>query len=187
MASQVEIVNKALVELGESPIESLLSSDSKAIAANAVWNTNRKFLLRLHPWNFAIVRSESLGRLSSAPNSRYKYKYEIPSDCIKLITVLNNSDYKVEQQTIVTDETSCYIKYVKDITDPQQWDASFTELMSLKMKESLAYPITEDLNVKKLSKAEFEDALLLAQFHDAYEDIEDEIAPYDHSLISVRF
>jgi hypothetical protein len=187
MASAVEIVNNALVQLGATPIDSFQSSQKHAIAANTIYNLSRRSLLRSHPWNFAIKRSGILAPLSTAPKSRYNYQYQIPNDCIRLLTVLKTADYKVEGDRILTDETNLQIKYVSDVSDTNLFDDSFTNLLMLKLKADLAYTVTNDREMKKLAIREYENALQIAMYHDASEDIEDQFAPYDHVLTTVRY
>lgn len=54
MTTDVDIVNAALIKLGERTIASLADPVKPAQLANAVYGELRDALLRAHPWNFAI-------------------------------------------------------------------------------------------------------------------------------------
>lgn len=54
--TQVQIVNRALAELGQNPITTIDDDIRTARFAKQAWAGLRDELLRLHPWNFAIKR-----------------------------------------------------------------------------------------------------------------------------------
>ncbi len=56
MATDEEIVNLALVQIGADRITSLTQETKNAREANAIYDLVRDATLRAHPWNFAIKR-----------------------------------------------------------------------------------------------------------------------------------
>lgn len=186
MASIVEICNSALLSLGANTISALTEISTEAAACNAKWDLSRRALLRIHPWNFAIKRQE-LARTVAGPEYRFKYKYALPADCIRVLTVYQTGEYKVEGRSILSDRESCKVKYVHDNTDPATWDALFSELMSAKMAVELAYTLPRARTMIDAMYSLYTEKLRDAKFVDSSEDIEDEIGPFDHSLIAVRY
>jgi len=184
MASAVEIANISLIGLGGKPISSFTESTSEAISVNAVWNVFRQTLLRSHYWNFAIKRQE-LAQATTPPGFAYDYKYALPSDNLRIIQVYTDGDYKIENGFVITNHTSCKVKYVADITDTSVWSGDFTELMSARLKAELAYSITRDKDMVTLSWKIFKDKEEQCKWADASEDIED-VFLGGTDLISVR-
>lgn len=184
MASQIEISNIALIALGADPISSLSETSPEAVAINVVWDVIRKGLLRLHPWNFAIKRVE-LAQSSTAPSHGYDYRYALPTDCLKVIQVYQDDDYKIENGFVVTNNIRCQLKYVADIKDTSVWTSDFTELMAEKLKAELAFGLTADKDLVKICTQLFAGKLEMARWNDASEDIEDPMVGVS-SLIGVR-
>lgn len=185
MASKIEITNIALIRLGASPISSFEEGSTVAIAAGVVWDTARTSLLRDHPWNFAIKDIE-VPQSSTAPKAKYKYKYQLPSDCLRLLEVYDDHDFKLKGREIHTDMTSCKIKYVSDITDTAIWDSAFTDLMAAKLAFELAYPVTESTSLMQQMGEIYALKIQKARFVDATEDVPENFTGMS-SLISVRF
>lgn len=186
MSTDVEICNNALLALGANTISSLSETSTEAVACNTMWNRVRESLLRAHPWNFAIKRAEC-ARLVSAPAFRYSYQYQLPSDTLRILTVYNDPDYKKEGSTILTNKDSCFIKYIKDSNTVSEWDASFIELMVLKLRMELAYKFTNSSREVEIAASLFKGALDEARAIDASEDIEDTYGQFDNDLINVRY
>jgi hypothetical protein len=185
MASQIEISNFALVGLGADPISALTEQTNEALTINVAWDICRRSLLRAHYWNFAIVRIE-LAQSSIAPNHGYQYKFALPSDCLRVIQVYQNNDYKLENGFIVTNTDRVKLKYVADIKDTTYWSADFTELMVDKLKAEIAFSVTRDKDLVQLSHQILNAKLAQANWTDASEDIEDAFLYGSTSLIEVR-
>lgn len=186
MASIIEIANIALTGLGSEQISSLSEDTKEAILVNAHWNQVRRSLLRRNTWNFAIKRT-SLARSTSTPEFGFTYKFALPIDCIRVLEVYTETNYKLENQFILTDNTDCYIKYISDITDTNQWTSDFTDLVAVKLQYEIAYGLTRDKEVQKQYFAIYEKKLAEALFADASEDISDPIPTDIHGLVGVRY
>lgn len=84
MASDVQIVNKALVKIGASTITSLTENSKAARSANAIYELTRDAALRDHPWNFAHKRV-ILASDSEEPAFGWTYAYTMPADFLRVI------------------------------------------------------------------------------------------------------
>lgn len=166
MASQVQIINIALTRLGADPIASLTDSSTEAKVANVLWETARRSSLRDHPWNFAVTEVE-LAQIYGATTHGYKYVYQLPADCLRLLEVYGGADYKQSGRRLATNAEQCVIKYVKDVIDTTEWDALFVDVMAQRLCAEMAYAITKSqttadsnfqLYAQKLAKARFVDA-----------------------------
>jgi hypothetical protein len=97
MASEVDIVNRALITIGaQSTVSSIRPSDGspEASVAAILFDPTRDSLLRAATWNFARKQT-FLAQLKSASDTNptipqpWQYEYGYPSDCIKCRYILN--------------------------------------------------------------------------------------------------
>lgn len=141
--SNVQIVNNALVKIGASNIISLTENSEAARAANLIFEQVRDATLRDHLWNFAAGRA-ALAEDAVAPAFGYVYSYALPADCLRVLH-LERKDmvFKIEGRKLLTDESPARILYIKQVTDPNQFDAMFTEAFSARLAAELAISISE--------------------------------------------
>lgn len=154
MTSQVEIINLALLHLGEAPITSLSDTGLPASVMSLLWEPDRRAELRAAHWSFAILRT-TLAAASDAPAFGYARKFELPSDFLRAVQVgdriLNprtiglthaarwNYDaarplYKIEGSAIHTDEAApLKLRYVAQITNAGLFDPLFVQSLSLRL------------------------------------------------------
>jgi KUP system potassium uptake protein len=83
MASNVDIYNDALNELGQPSVSSATANTAGAKAIHAVFATELDLFLEEHPWNFAKARA-SLARRTGTPLFGFKYLYALPSDFLSI-------------------------------------------------------------------------------------------------------
>lgn len=194
---KVGICNAALIRLGENTISSFDDGSLEANACSLLWDSSRREILELHPWKFAITRSSwnaatesgGLSRTASDTpvNIEYKYEYTLPSNCIKLLKVYQDGDYKLEGRNIITDSEECHIKYVKDESTTTNWSPVFLKVMEAKMAYELAYTVSRQAGLIEQMAALLERSLMVARSVDSQQDVLDEIDQFDPSLITVRY
>jgi hypothetical protein len=150
MASEVEIVNNALLLFGGDTIVSLDDNTTRAKIAKNIFGPTRDAVLRAHAWNCAISRAK-LGLSSSAPSYSWTYKYPLPSDpyCLRVLS-LNESqedgdpgdEFRIEGRFLVTNEGTADIQFIKRITDPNEFDANLYQALSFRLAAAMSYSIT---------------------------------------------
>jgi hypothetical protein len=154
MASQISICNKALLRVGQAPIQSINEQSTEAAYCRQFFDDARKATLRGHAWSFA-TKVAQLAELSEETSYRYEHVYQKPADCLRVIEVLPDGtvypDYeKVEfealGQTIQTDESTAWLKYVYNETDTARFDDLFVEALSYRLAADLAMPLSRDAN-----------------------------------------
>ena len=70
--------------------------------------------------------------VSDRPETYWTYRYALPADFSRFVSKWlrhNEYDYALEGKNIVTDETELEINYLKKVTDPDEFDALFTEVL----------------------------------------------------------
>lgn len=105
---------------------------------------------------------------AATPDFEWDYQYYLPNDFLRLISVYENdgSDavddrFTVEGRRILTNYDTCNIRYVKQLTDPTEWDELFTEIMILRLALKLLTPLG-GVKTSEL-KAELKDELRAAE------------------------
>lgn len=158
MASQVDIMNRALDRLGQRPVSDPEENTKTARLLNGMFPEVRDAVLRAHPWNFAVIRI-ALAEETTTPVWGFLAQYVKPGDMLRLIEIENNPNYKIEGERILTDTaTAINIKYISRITDTTLYDNLFVEALAAK----LAYEAAEGLTQSNTKKEEALQAFILA-------------------------
>tara|TARA_R110000803_G_scaffold29587_2_gene67340 strand:+ start:2003 stop:2587 length:585 start_codon:yes stop_codon:yes gene_type:complete len=169
MASDVDIANSALNNLGASNINALTEDSVAARLCNQRYEFVRDSVFRAHPWN-CLVRRASLAQNTTAPDWQYTYAFNLPTDpyCLRVLRVEDlDTDYQVEGRTIASNNSTMKIKYIGRITDPNEYDMLLIECLSARLAADIAYAITNnnaltatmwEMYNQKLSEARFVDA-----------------------------
>ena len=161
MADEVDICNLALQRLGARSIAALTEDTTAGRECNRVYEHARDSELRAHPWSFARIRAE-LAADSTDPLFGYAKQYQLPSDYVRLlparnvannVTVLGgidpNIDWQIEGRKILTDDTApLQIVYLKKVTDPNDFDALYQDLLVSRIAMDIAEKVTQS-NTKK--------------------------------------
>lgn len=187
MSSQTEICNSALISLAEETINTIDDDNLRSKSCKAKWEICRRTLLRMHPWNFATVRSSSLARSTTIPGFEYTYQYALPPDCLRVRKVDITEQYKVEGRYIITSAEEVFITYIKDETDTNVWDPAFTDAMTAKLAYELAYIFVREINATDYYQNLFNHKLKLAKQLDGSEDIPDALGRGISNTISARY
>jgi len=180
MASVVGICNSALSKLGALRIASLSDSSKNARACNDAYERVRDATLRKHGWNFAIARAE-LAADATAPDFGPAYQYPLPSDCLR---VLPPNDYDlewvIEGRNILTDWTApLEVRYIKRVTDPNEMDPLFREVLACELALDLCEQITQSNTKKAGIKEDRKEMLAEARRTNAIEQTAQELPEDD--------
>lgn len=183
MASNVEIVNRALTKLGESRILALTDDTKAARDANSLFAIVRDSELRSSRWRFAIKRT-TLPALLTAPAFGYDRQFQLPVDCLKVLDVgdyypgvdtadyvnSDTSEYAIEGNAILTNlKAPLRIRYVARIEDPALFDATFVEALACKLAIELCESLTDSGSKRQQAWSEYDMALKAAQRANAIE------------------
>ncbi len=190
MASVVGICNSALVKLGATRIISLTEGSKNANLCDEQYEKVRDDLLRSHAWNFAIARRK-LARLADAPTFGFDYVFQLPTDFLRVVSVHDDESatggiaYKIEGRTLLSNATDIYLRYIRQVTDPNDMDALFRETLAWAVASDLAIPITQSSTTREQMRDGLDDHLSKAKSIDAIEDFP-ETEP-DPAWVSERF
>ena len=187
--SKIEIVNRALMKLGEPPISSL-NDVVFGKSYEIIYDDVKKLLLSVYPWRFAID-VKKLNRLDE--KKKDKFVYLLPNECLFLIKVFGGfrgddtnliNGYEVFGNSILCDyDNGVKIEYVKNVSE-EYFSALFREAMAAKLASELALRIKNSSEIKQMMENEFYMLIRHAELNNEIEkDLE--ILP-DSSWISAR-
>lgn len=147
MATETDLANIALGHLGSARITSLTEPSVAAEHCRRMWNVCRDKVLRQYPWNFATKRV-NLSRLAEAPAFEWQFQYQLPSDFLKVLSVngcapgVGVTPFQTEGQAILTNFTSCQLRYIRRVEQVSAWDATFQELFGYELAKEIAPSFT---------------------------------------------
>ena len=175
-ASEVSIVNGAMVRLGVATITTLADDSPQARIANRRFTHIRDKLLRDHPWNWATKRV-SISASTVSPTWGFSNAFPLPADYMRMMAVQNDSklEYRIEStsdgKVIVTDlESPLKIAYVALVSAVDQWDVLFNEALSATCAVEWAEGLTGTTTLAEKLQVEAVVALRAAKAVDGQED-----------------
>lgn len=173
MSSYVAIANLAAIAVGTSA-RLTAPGDNTVLgrAVAAVWDISRRAALQDGSWNFAMAR-EKLPALKDAPKHGFERQFQLPTDCLKLVEVYGGErlHYQREGDRILADAAgSLEIRYLRDVTEPAEFDPGFAEAFALKIALVIGRRIAGSAFDKDRTYRAYRDALSAAQGSDALEN-----------------
>ena len=171
--TSVDICNGALLRLGESFITSLTEGTPNAERCKNRYDIARRSVLRSHNWKLLRKRAQ-LARGLTTPDFQWEYRYPKPADCIRIYLVTDSeetlTDYEYEGDSILTNETELYLKYVRDETDVSLFDDLLSDCISIKLAIDLSYQLSADASIGNRLSQEYRVMLAEAKSIDSKED-----------------
>lgn len=165
MATQLQIVNRALTRAGALRIMDLRENTKSARAVDAVYNQVRDDCLSVANWRFAMDRQTLQ---ATTARSGYTYAYVLPATWLRYVFIRDKyvgvpslgarylqdmtPDFSIERdRTLLTDfAPPLNAVGVARIEDPSQYDALFVTYFAL----CLTVEVWEDVSRKSATKLE---------------------------------
>lgn len=178
-SSETEIVNSALIKIGEATITSLQDDREQAQLAARQYPLKRDELLRSYRWNFAVSR-QTLAPEAQGPDFGFTNRFLMPTDTIAVISIwdetLQDRNYtgsrdawKVEGRYILANADSLPIFYIRRVTSVLEFDALFSETLSWFLAYDLAFALSTGPQMVSQAFEGYQRALRQARFADAIE------------------
>lgn len=183
MASEVQVANRALTKLGSFRILSLDDDSKPARAIKSCFDDLRDDELRSYGWQFALKRVQLVAS-ATAPDHGWTYQYPLPADFLALDMVndqfpavslddyITNDviEYSHEANVIMTDFPSpLKVRYIARITDPNQWDPNFREVLACRIAAEVAEELTQSGPKRQQAWDEYKRALVRAITSNSFE------------------
>ena len=148
MTTRIDIINRALIDIGNGPVQSedVPPGDSYALQ----YETHVGAVVSSYPWSFQ-TRLTKLARLVAAPEAHWVYEYDLPSDMIGAPRAVYpnaerrrpTSDFEIRGRKLFTDHPDIWLRYTMAM-NPALWPAYFTALAVLVLKAQFALSVRED-------------------------------------------
>jgi hypothetical protein len=184
--SKAQICNLALAHINQTETQiSNLDTDTGTVAIQCRihYDIARRFVLADHNWNFAKKRL-ALTDIGSPP-STWQYRYDYPSDCLKMreIERLTRQDvpvpFDIEDDgtdsglSIVTDVDEAVGIYTRDVQNVSLFSPSFVTAFSWFLASELAPALTGDKEQQEASLTVYRNMMMAAQSTDSDEGTSD--------------
>lgn len=180
MQSVTELFNKALAHLGAKRLLSATDNNPLATACNDAYPSDRDFVLRMHPWNCAVRRA-SLNQVNETVvevDDGTVRTFQLPTDLLRILDVQVDGDtWRREGDRIVTESSSCSIRYVATLDDVADMDSMLAECVALKLAATLALNGIGSRERAVDMERRFEAAIAEARYVDALERRRDSHTP----------
>ena len=181
-SSEVDICNLALQRLGAKAISGLNEDSTAGRECNRVYAHARDSEIRAYEWNFARTRAE-LAASTTSPAFGFANSFPLPVDYLRLLsdTVEPNPevDWQIEGRNILTDDSApLQIVYLKRVTDPNDFDDLFLDLLVARIAVDIVEKITQSNTKAQLARETYRVATATARRIDSFESVAKE-APTD--------
>lgn len=163
----LDIANMALAVLDEAPIDSLDQDVKAARLINLHFDLTREAELAKYAWVFAILSATVTGAESGSGDCTLVFAYELPADCLRPLPLTHNGEpdgvpvsWRQEAGLIYCDQPGpLVIRYVANLTDPNDWDALFTEVLVAALAIKVAHPLTHKSGMIDIARSAYDRAL----------------------------
>lgn len=144
--SQIAILSKALILIGEKPLTSLSDPRYGATVGANLFEMYHEEEIQSNPWRF-VTKKAALSRLVDEPVNQFKYVFQLPTDCLIPSHVWPKAQYEIFGTHIYTDQPAIDLDY-RFKPNVSAWPAYFALLMTYKLAKDMVSPITEGSTAK---------------------------------------
>ena len=138
--NRVSIANLALSNLGEAPIQHLTDDNARARISNARIDDVIRGVLRMHDWNSAMKRV-ALTKIDD-PLFGWNSTFQLPVDFIKIVEVWPVSKFRIQRDTVLSNEKTLNMLYVAEPVDANTLDVLLGEAIALKLAVEISETLT---------------------------------------------
>lgn len=172
-----DIANMALGVLDEAPIDSLDDDNKAARLCNLHYDLTREAELQKHAWSFAIISDELTGTDLETGDGTLNWSFDVPADALRILPLTYDGEpqgvpisWRRQGSVILTDQESPRIvRYIGNLTDPDDWDALFTEVLVAALAVKIALPLTHKAGMLQIAQQAYDRALDAARQAHAFE------------------
>jgi len=132
----IDMFNLALVRAGSPTIVSPTEEGNKADMCRRLYPEARDEVLRMYDWP-SVIKRVNLAKITSTDLDQYVYAYQLPSDCVKVIITIPESNYVIESGKLYSDTDNLAIKYSMGGDDPTTYDDLLFKCISLNLAAQL--------------------------------------------------
>jgi len=159
MVSPVDISNVALTMVGALPIVNFTDDSKSARQVKSLYPVSRDETMDLpYNWKFLTTRQQ-LSQLTDAPAfGGFANQFTLPDNARRVIAQIDvdsdDIEYRWRRETffknkrhydvILTNQETCYIKFIRRIDDTAKYPGWFIKMIYLSMASKLSQPLKQD-------------------------------------------
>ena len=160
MATKLEIFNMALAKLGVPAVTSLNEESKERRFCSTFYDLARDEILEQYPWHCCLM-DDTLAPLVDAPEFKWDYQYDFPSDCLKIYSIYPDYiEYEVKNKKIYCNESSLQVTYHQQITDTSKFSAHVVNAIVQNLAIKLAFPLVQNSGLQKFLLEELNGMIL---------------------------
>lgn len=183
--SKEKICNTALIMIGADEINSFSDNTAEAKLCNAVYKETKESLLQYHPWRFTLRQIDLGGALVGEPLFGWKYRYQLPSDLLRIISIESNADYEIYQDRIHTNASPCKIVYQFNVLE-NNMPSYFVVCLQYHLAKKFAMSLQEDSTKMQLFERTADRETGKARSIDSQQQPNSSIPDRNYSFLNVR-
>lgn len=181
MASKIDIINRALVKVGQNRISSLDENSKSATSVRTVYDQVRDTLMQAYIWNFTKVRTQ-LAADTATPLFGFLYRYRLPAGTLRVVGIGDSQEtnrnytssltaFKHEDEFIYTDAAAPLdIVLTQKVEEAGKYPPDFANLLSLDIALDIFYDVTKGTERYAALRQDRELALRRAKMNHAIEN-----------------
>ena len=185
--TKIDLCSRALIKLGAQTIASFDEATAEAKVCSQLYEPTLESLLAAYPWRFALEKAQ-LPRLVQTPQADYQYAYQLPHNCVRVLSA-GNSDrsqglkYKIVGNMLHTNSEQVIISYISR-PDETAFPPFFSNALIAKLAAEMCLPLTESTTRTDYMYNRAEEEFKTAKLTDSQQDVPS--CFQDFSLIEVR-
>lgn len=165
-SNKIEIINTALRNLAEQPINALDEGSEPANIISDIYDIELEAEIREWPYQWAM-RTAELAEVSSEDPPDWQYVYQLPADYVTIVELVDTNtgntvwyydasysfinvryqEWEIREDKLYINSSSITIKYTVLETDTAKWDATFTRAFAYRLAFVAGPSITEKMSM----------------------------------------
>ncbi len=165
--SKTKILNAALLMMGSKKIFAPNDNTKAAIIANNLYDTVTDEIANMgEDWYFFEAQAQLSERSDSPPFGHLEKHYDLPNGFIEMVAVCDETGKDIEYEwerglfidadakqhpVLRTNQTTVFLKYIADVTNPQFWPSWYIRLIILRLVQYLVTSVKGESNFINLT------------------------------------
>ena len=143
-AKEVVVCNQSLARLGSKRFTyANQATEIEGIQSELIYTQTRNALERSFEWSFCKAR-KTLAPETNTPDFEWDYRFKLPDNYLRMRSDYGIDDsyavdarFAIEGDCILSNNDEIDLKYIKKVTDPDDFDPLFTEVLILTLAKKL--------------------------------------------------
>lgn len=181
----LDLVNQALVALGEDPISNLETDQTtKAIVMRQWYEITIEGALTRASWRFATAKA-ALNLIAAPPVNRWSHAWQLPADFLKALYLWPPQRYEIQGSRLLTNSArDVELDYIRRVPEAE-FPPWFTRFAVYRLAHATCQGITGQKALKASIGEDLRTVEAEALFEDAQQQPNQEILP--NAFIDVRY